>query len=167
MTKLHFLGFYWGPVLLCVATGCRHEPQHDPGGVPPESLPHSADAPVAAAPGEEWVRFPNTISYRVHEASVPESAREQLRELRDRLVQDDVVRVRVAGAAHGESSDEANDQLGLARAEAVVDYFVDQLGLRRDLFEVESYGNRRPLAYVTEADRPEPERVEIMVLIRP
>jgi len=38
--------------------------------------------------------------------------------------------------------------------------------MRRDRFEVVSHGSRAPFAHVTEADRPTPERVEIMVLTR-
>ena len=79
----------------------------------------------------------------------------------------DIVRIRVEGHADGRGSNDANERLGMERAQGVVDFMVGELGMPRELFEVVSYGDTRPITSETTAsDRIQNRRVEFSILVR-
>ncbi len=79
----------------------------------------------------------------------------------------DIVRIRIEGHADGRGSQAGNHQLGMERAQGVMDFLIGQLGMPRELFEVHSYGDERPLtSETTAADRVQNRRVEFSILVR-
>jgi outer membrane protein OmpA-like peptidoglycan-associated protein len=117
---------------------------------------------------EEWVQLPVRILYPSGGARLDDQARAMIREFHASLVnRTDIVRIRCEGHADGQGSVEANERLGLERAQGVVDFAVGDLGLPRELFEVISYGDTRPLTSETTAsDRVQNRRVEFSILVR-
>lgn len=118
---------------------------------------------------EEWVRLNGVrILYPQGGSRLDDQARALLREAHASFVhRTDIVRVRVEGHSDTQGTRDANQRLGLERAQGVVDFLVGDLGLPRELFEVQSMGEDRPL--VTEGDathRVQNRRVEFSLLVR-
>ena len=79
----------------------------------------------------------------------------------------DITRVRVEGHAEDQGSHAETQRVARQRAEAVVDHMVNDLGMPRELFEVVSYGDERPITSETTAtDRVQNRRVEFSILVR-
>jgi outer membrane protein OmpA-like peptidoglycan-associated protein len=117
---------------------------------------------------EEWVQLPVRILYPSGGARLDDQARAMIREFHASLVnRTDIVRIRCEGHADGQGSTEANERLGMERAQGVVDFAVGDLGLPRELFEVVTFGDTRPLTSETTAsDRVQNRRVEFSILVR-
>lgn len=158
--------------LFVIMLGCRHE---EPAPPPPPPTPAPAPAPAqpTGQPSyqpttEEWVALPVKILYPSGGSRLDDQARAMLREFHASMVnRTDIVRVRVEGHADSRGSEEANRQLGLERAQGVVDFAVGDLGMPRELFEVHSYGDEAPITSDTSAaDRVQNRRVEFKILVR-
>lgn len=165
-------------VLLVVATmGCRHEEEVPPPPPPPPPQPVAQPAPAPVQPiaqpsyrptTEEWVHLPVRILYPSGGSRLDDQARAMIREGHATMVhRTDIVRVRVEGHADGRGSVDGNNQLGMERAQGVVDFMVGELGMPRELFEVVTYGDERPLTSETTAtDRVQNRRTEFSILVR-
>ena len=163
-------------LLLTLAMGCRHE--EPPPPPPPEPAPQPVAQPApppqpVAQPTyqpttEEWVHLPVRIVYPTGGSRLNDEARALLREAHASMAhRTDIVRIRVEGHADGRGNDEANNQLGMERAQGVVDFMVGELGLPRELFETVTFGDERPLtSETTAADRVQNRRVEFSILVR-
>ena len=112
--------------------------------------------------------MPARITYPTGGSRLDDQARAMLREAHASMAhRTDVVRVRVEGHADGRGSSEANHRLARERAQGVVDFLVGELGMPRELFEVHSYGDERPLtSETTPQDRVINRRVEFSLLVR-
>jgi len=161
--------------LFAFVIGCHHEEPPPPPPPPPQPVAQPAPAPVqpVGQPSyqpttEEWVALPVKILYPSGGSRLDDQARAMLREFHASMVsRTDIVRIRVEGHADGRGSHEANEQLGLERAQGVVDFAVGELGMPRELFEVYSYGDTAPLTSDTSAaDRVQNRRVEFKILVR-
>jgi outer membrane protein OmpA-like peptidoglycan-associated protein len=161
-------------VLLAVAAiGCAPEPEPAPPPPPPPPVVQTQPVQPAGQPSyqpttEEWVSLPVRILYPSGGARLDDQARAVIREGHATLVnRTDIVRVRVEGHADGQGTEEANQRLGMERAQGVVDFLVGDLGMPRELFEVVSYGDTRPLtSETTPTDRVQNRRVEFSILVR-
>lgn len=155
--------------------GCAH---HGGGAFTARSDSDSATEPGLETGGlvedeegemiEEWVTIPVRLVYGPGEADPDEQARAALQELQESVGErGDVVRVAVDG--HADSSEGSGDaeEVGRERAEEAVDYLVDDLGMPREMFEVHSHGDSRPMtSETTSADRAQNRRLEFRVLVR-
>jgi outer membrane protein OmpA-like peptidoglycan-associated protein len=161
-------------LLAVAAIGCAPEPAPPPPPPPPVAV---APTPTPVQPvgqpsyqptTEEWVTLPVRILYPSGGARLDDQARAMIREGHASLVnRTDIVRVRVEGHADGQGSEDANQRLGMERAQGVVDFLVGELGMPRELFEIVSYGDTRPLTSETTAsDRVQNRRVEFSILVR-
>jgi outer membrane protein OmpA-like peptidoglycan-associated protein len=152
-------------VLLALSLGCAPPPAPLP---PPQPAPAPAPQPVARPTTEEWVSLPVRILYPTGGARLDDQARAMCREGHASLAhRTDIVRVRVEGHADGRGSEAANHQLGLERAQGVVDFLVGDLGMPRELFEIVSYGDDHPITSdTTTADQVQNRRVEFSILVR-
>jgi outer membrane protein OmpA-like peptidoglycan-associated protein len=75
------------------------------------------------------------------------------------------LRLEIAGYTDAVGNEDANQELSQERASAVRDYLVDQFALAPDRFEVQGYGEARPIASNdTPAGRELNRRVEFVVL---
>jgi len=130
--------------------------------------PAPAPAPAPRPTTEEWVNMPIKILYPSGGSRLDDQARAMLREVHASVAhRTDIVRVRVEGHADSRGSAALNEQLGLERAQGVVDFAVGELGMPRELFEVHSYGDTAPLTSdTTAADRVQNRRVEFKLLVR-
>jgi len=149
-----------------------------PGGTVTARAPAVTVAtPVPAAPPpvvtstpveERWMHLPIRIQYPSGGSRLDDQARAMLREAHSSVAhRTDIIRVRVEGHADGGGSSEANERLGLERAQGVVDFLVGEMGLPRELFEVQSFGEERPLTSETDhRDRLVNRRVEFSILVR-
>lgn len=95
---------------------------------------------------EEWVHWPVRILFAQGSSRLDDQARAMLREMHASVNhRTDITRIRVEGHSDIASRETSDPQLGLERARAVIDYVVNTLGMRRDLFEAKSFGNSRPI----------------------
>ncbi len=160
--------------LLLTAFGCRPPIPPPPPRVPtPQVVVHTpAPAPVVQPvvrpTTEEWVHLPVRVLYPSGGARLDDMARAIIREGYASLShRTDIVRVRLEGHADGRGTEEQNRQLGLDRATGVMDMLVGELGMPRELFEVISFGDERPItSETTAADRVQNRRVEFSILVR-
>ena len=174
---LAWIGTVVAALFVVGALGCHHE-EPPPPPPPPPPQPVVLPAPVAPAQPvgepsyrpttEEWVHLPVRILYPTGGSRLDDQARAMIREGYATMVhRTDIVRVRVEGHADGRGSAEANNALGLERAQGVVDFMVGELGMPRELFEVVSYGDERPItSETTTEDRVQNRRVEFSILVR-
>jgi len=161
-------------VLLVAVLGCNNDPPPPPPPPPmpvataPAPAPTPAPQPVARPTTEEWVQLPVRVLYPSGGSRLDEQARAMIREGYASLAHRTyIIRIRVEGHADGRGSPEANHQLALERAQGVVDFLVGELGMPRELFELHSYGDERPLtSETTAADRVQNRRVEFSILVR-
>jgi outer membrane protein OmpA-like peptidoglycan-associated protein len=157
---------------LALASGCTHAPSTD-GTTPSFRLDGDAEAQPVGSPAygptsEEWVQMPVRVLFPGGGERLDAEGQAMVDELRTALEnRTDVVRVRVEGHADERGSSEANRRVARERAEAVVDHMVRELGMPREMFEIESYGDERPLTSETaSADRTQNRRVEFSLLVR-
>jgi outer membrane protein OmpA-like peptidoglycan-associated protein len=168
-------------LLAVVVAGCGGSQEQETAPPPQQTAPPPQQTTVAPPPPqqpqgqpsyrpttEEWVQLPVRILYPSGGSRLDDQARAMIREGHASLVhRTDIVRVRVEGHADGRGTTEANHQLGLDRAQGVTDFLVGELGMPRELFEVVSYGDERPLTSETSApDRLQNRRVEFSILVR-
>ena len=126
--------------LLLGTLGCASGPPDEP--VAPE-VPATAEAqPEQPADAEEWVHLPNRITFVGGSHTLDEQAQTSLQELHAELVaRNDIIRVRVEGYSY--RPDEPAAGLALLRAQAVIGYLCDELGMDRDVFEAVDRGDGR------------------------
>lgn len=157
------------------AAGCHHETQAATTTPPPQdqvvqttTAPLPPTAPTVLPSTEEWVRLPIIVNYPSGGARLDDDARTMMRELHASLVnRTDIIRIRVEGHTDDEGRAEDNERLGLERAQGVVDFATGDLGLPRELFEVQSFGDRMPRTSNSEGpDRLLNRRVEFSILVR-
>jgi outer membrane protein OmpA-like peptidoglycan-associated protein len=155
------------------AAGCQHEtqvatttPQQQVVQPAPGPLPPTRTTTLPAT--DEWVHLPIIVNYPSGGARLDDEARAMMRELHASLVnRTDIVRIRVEGHTDDEGRPEDNERLGMERAQGVVDFATGDLGLPRELFEVQSFGDRVPRTSNTNgADRLFNRRVEFSILVR-
>jgi outer membrane protein OmpA-like peptidoglycan-associated protein len=174
------IGTLAAAVFAVVVVGCgggqEQETTPPPEPAPPPPQQTVAPPPPQQPPGEptyrptteEWVQLPVRILYPSGGSRLDDQARAVIREGHASMVhRTDIVRVRVEGHADGRGTTDANQQLGMERAQGVVDFMVGDLGMPRELFEVVSYGDERPLTSESSApDRLQNRRVEFSILVR-
>lgn len=133
-----------------------------------QTMPTTPIAPTYSPTTEEWVSVPVRIQYPEGGTKTDAQAEAVLRELKASLAgRGDIVGVSVEGHADSETTSAGNQQLGRERAQTVVDHLVDDLGMSRDMFKVQSHGDSRPITSDTAAaDRTQNRRVEVKVLVR-
>jgi outer membrane protein OmpA-like peptidoglycan-associated protein len=156
------------------AAGCQHEQQAATTPPPQQTVVAAAPAPLpptgpsAQNVTEEWMRLPIILNYPSGGARLDDDARAMMRELHASLVnRTDIIRIRVEGHTDDQGRAEDNDRLALERAQGVVDFATGDLGLPRELFEVQSFGARVPRSSNTEgSDRLINRRVEFSILVR-
>jgi outer membrane protein OmpA-like peptidoglycan-associated protein len=161
--------------LTTLGCGASHEP---PPPSPPPPPPVVTTTPAVTQPPpprvtslpttEDWIQLPVRIEYPSGGSRLDDQARAVIREGYASMAhRTDIIRIRVEGHADGRGSAVANQQLGLDRAQGVVDFLVGELGMPRELFEVVSYGDTRPLtSETTPVDRVVNRRVEFSLLVR-
>ena len=112
--------------------------------------------------------MPIRILYPTGGARLDDQARAVIREGHASLAhRTDIIRVRVEGHADSRGTTQGNYQLGMERAQGVIDFMVGELGMPRELFEAESYGDtRRITSETTESDRVQNRRTEFSILVR-
>ena len=152
--------------LLSVALGCAAPL---PGVPVTPSIPTEIQAvqpsPAETETAEEWIDLPVQILFDLGSAELDDEDKAVLREGQVSLEsRTDVLRVRVEGFAFLEREPEAG--LAVARAEAVVGFFVNDLGMQRELFEVVDAGDGVFHYYATSPDRRQFSRVEFSMLVR-
>jgi OmpA-OmpF porin, OOP family len=159
------IGTMVAAALFALALGCAPPPPPPPQ---PQPVVQPAPQPVARPTTEEWVALPIKILYPSGGSRLDDAARAMLREGHASLsARTDIVRVRVEGHADSQGSAAANQQLGLDRAQGVVDFLVGEIGMPRELFEVHSYGDTMPITSdTTQQDRVQNRRVEFKILVR-
>lgn len=152
--------------LLVTASACAPAPPPPPPRV--VAAPAPAPAPTHYPTTEEWVQLPIRLVYPTGGSYLSEENRAILREGHATLAhRTDIVRIRVEGHADSRGSTEANQRLSEERAAAVVDFFVGELGMPRELFETRGFGDTRPItSETTAADRVQNRRVEFSILVR-
>lgn len=175
------IGTLVAALLAVVVAGCGGSQEQETAPPPQQTAPPPQQTTVAPPPPqqpvgepsyrpttEEWVQLPVRILYPSGGSRLDDQARAVIREGHASMVhRTDIVRVRVEGHADGRGSVDANHQLGMERAQGVVDFMVGELGMPRELFEVVSYGDERPLTSETTAsDRVQNRRVEFSILVR-
>jgi OOP family OmpA-OmpF porin len=150
---------------LALCLGCQPDPPPPP---PPAPAPAPAPTPTYQPTTEEWVHLPVRILYPSGGARLDDQARAMIREFHASLVnRTDIIRIRCEGHADDQGQAEANERLGLERAQGVVDFGVGELGLPRELFEVVSFGDTQPdTSNTTASDRLQNRRVEFSILVR-
>jgi flagellar motor protein MotB len=115
---------------------------------------------------EEWVRLPVQIVFEEGSA-LDEADRTVLRGISDAFAVENqtlgrgIVRVRASG--YSDLQREQPPGLGMARAEAVVEFFVTERGIPRQFFEVVDMGDGA--AAGAAVDQASPSRVELMFLV--
>jgi outer membrane protein OmpA-like peptidoglycan-associated protein len=178
MQKLTRSGSIGVAVVVLVALGaggCHHETQAVATTPPPQQqvvqtqpAPLPPTGPTVQPPTEEWVHLPIIVNYPSGGARLDDEARAMMRELHASLVnRTDIIRIRVEGHTDDEGRAEDNERLGLERAQGVVDFATGDLGLPRELFEVQSFGDRAPRSSNSNgADRLLNRRVEFSILVR-
>ena len=116
----------------------------------------------------EWVAMPVRILFPRGGSRLDDMSRAMLRELHATAShRTDIVRISVEGHADSRGSEQANERLGMERAQGVVDFLVGELGMPRELFEVHTFGDDRPLTSCTNAaDCLQNRRVEFRILVR-
>jgi OOP family OmpA-OmpF porin len=171
--SLSWLGTVVAALLVFAALGCAEDPPPPPPIPTPPPIVTAAPAPAPVAPivrptTEEWVHLPVRVLYPSGGARLDDQARALIREGYASLAhRTDIVRIRLEGHADGRGSEEANHQLGLERAQGVLDFLVGEMGMPRELFELVSYGDDQPITSdTTAADRVQNRRVEFSILVR-
>jgi len=158
-----------GTILLVLVAlsvlGCPPEPP------PPQPAPQPVvqqTQPAYQPTTEEWVHLPTTINYERGSSRLSDANRAMLNEAHATMAaRTDIVRVRIEGHADDGGSEERNNLLAEERAMGVLDYLTGTLRMPRELFEVQSYGNNRPLTSgTTNADDAVNRRVEFTILVR-
>jgi outer membrane protein OmpA-like peptidoglycan-associated protein len=160
--------------LTTLGCGASQEPPPPP---PPPPPPAVTSTPATTTPPprttslpttEEWIQLPVRIEYPSGGSRLDDQARAMIREGYASMAhRTDIIRIRVEGHADGRGSAASNQQLGLERAQGVVDFLVGELGMPRELFELVSYGDTRPLtSETTSGDRVINRRVEFSLLVR-
>lgn len=155
--------------LLLGALGCASA---SPGATvaPTAPIETPAEPPSPAEeqptePFEEWVRLPVQILFWLRRHYLDDSDRAMIREVQMALEQrTDVLRIRVAGHVYLDRESEAG--LALARANAVIDYMTDELGMPRDLFEAMDGGDGSMWSEAADPDTNQFRRVEFSMLVR-
>lgn len=158
--------------LMLIGCGGSQQEVAPPPPPPPPPVETATPAPppqrTVTPTTEEWVHLPVTIHYPSGGSRLDDEARAMIREGQASMAhRTDIIRVRVEGHADGRGNAEANNRLGLERAQGVVDFMVGELGMPRELFEVVSYGDERPLSSeTTRGDLVLNRRVEFSILVR-
>jgi len=169
------LGAFVAAILGVTAFSCAPEPEPVPPPPPPPPMVTAQPTPVQPVgqptyrpTTEEWVQLPVRILYPSGGARLDDQARAMIREFHASLVnRTDIIRIRCEGHADDQGQAEANERLGLERAQGVVDFGVGELGLPRELFEVVSFGDTQPdTSNTTASDRLQNRRVEFSILVR-
>lgn len=154
--------------------GCHHEapqpttpPPVTVAQTPPPPPPPPRERPHQVVT-EEWVELPFRILYPLGGSRLDDEARALLREAHASVAhRTDIIRVSVEGHTDSRGMRETNERLGLERAQGVVDFLVGDLGMPRELFEVHSFGDTRPItSCTTAADCLQNRRVEFRILVR-
>lgn len=168
-------------LLAVVVIACGGSQEQETAPPPQQTAPPPQQTTVAPPPQqqqvgepsyrpttEEWVQLPVRILYPSGGSRLDDQARAVIREGHASLVhRTDIVRVRVEGHSDGRGTTDANQQLGMERAQGVTDFLVGELGMPRELFEVVSYGDERPITSESSApDRLQNRRVEFSILVR-
>ena len=141
----------------------RDVPENEPS--PPSVVEEESPENVV----EQWVHLPVRILFPNDDAHLSDDAKAMLREARNALIQrTDIIRILVEGHAEPENDEAAEHRAGLERANAVIDFMVDELGFQRDRLEARSYGSERiRLSGVVASPTPLVHaRVEFSVLVR-
>lgn len=155
--------------LLLGALGCASAPPDEPVAptVPPETQ-SDRQSPSDEEHGkivEEWVTIPIPIFFDAHRSDLDDDDRARLRELQASLShRSDVIRIRVEG--YTLRRDEPESGLAIARANTVIDFLVNDLGMPREMFDPVDRGGEEPLGDIMPSDYPQHRRVEFRALIR-
>ncbi len=117
---------------------------------------------------EEWVHLPVQLVYASGSTRLSDENRALLREGYASVAhRTDIVRVRVEGHTDSRGDRATNEQIAQERAQGVIDFLVGELGMPRELFEVQSLGENAPRASGENAgDRLLNRRVEFSILVR-
>lgn len=112
--------------------------------------------------------MPTRINYERGSSRLSDQHRAMLNEAHASMShRTDIARVRIEGHADDGGSESRNNLLAEERAMGVLDYMTGHLRMPRELFEVQSYGNNRPLtSSTTGSDDAVNRRVEFSFLVR-
>jgi outer membrane protein OmpA-like peptidoglycan-associated protein len=106
----------------------------------------------------------NDVHFNTGEATLRESSYEALGLLKRTLERNPGMRVRIAGHTDSRGDKASNQKLSEERAEAVVDYLVEE-GIDRSRLEAKGYGERKPIASNdTKKGRQQNRRTEVRIL---
>jgi len=112
---------------------------------------------------EEWVQLPLRVAFAAGSHDIDAEYQALLREVFTPLVtRTDILRIRVE--AYTYSEDDPENDLALSRAQAVIDFLVEDLGMLRDLFETIDRGDGHWEAH--HIDSVVFRRVEFRVFVR-
>lgn len=104
------------------------------------------------------------VHFNTGEATLRESSYEALGHLEEALKRNPNMRVEIAGHTDSRGDKASNQELSEERAQAVVDYLVEQ-GIERARLEAKGYGERKPVASNdTEKGRQQNRRTEVRIL---
>jgi len=138
----------------------------DPQGV--EQADPAADGDTQEEPSrftEEWVRLPVYILFEQRGFELDDDDKAMLRELHASVAhRTDIIRIRAEGFVFQDREPVAG--LALSRAEAAIDFLVEELGMNRDLFEVVDGGDGEPQGATSYYDPPFYSRVRFSILVR-
>ena len=150
--------------LLTGVLGCAATP---PGVMIAPTVPVDGEAQSEqpADVREEWVQIPIYIIFDRHASILDDDDEALLHELHDMLShRTDVLRIRVLGFTI--PRDEPESGLALARAEAVIDFMVTELGMPSEMLEAIDRGGEEPWGDLAPTDYPQHRRVELQALVR-
>lgn len=116
----------------------------------------------------QWVNLPIHITYESGSSRLSDQNRAMLREAHASVAhRTDIVRVKVIGHSDARGNAQARRRVAQERAQHVVDFLVGDLGMPRELFEIENRGSDAPISSgSTQQDQELNRRVNFAILVR-
>jgi len=148
--------------------GARETGPVETTALPADTESAATDAPPVERYQEEWIHLPLRVFFGTGGATLDSEDEALLREAAAALSgRPDIVRIRVEGQTNDdEGSREEQDRLSRARAEAVAEFMIGELGLERELFQTIGFGSDRPLLGYSPPHPIDYRRVEFSLLLR-
>ncbi len=105
------------------------------------------------------------VEFRVNSDEITEAGEELLDEILETIALEPAIRIEIAGHADSQGSPDANMELSMARAQAVLAYLVAH-GEDAERFDVLAFGETQPIAdNTTEEGRAKNRRIEFRALL--
>jgi peptidoglycan-associated lipoprotein len=95
-------------------------------------------------PAEQEIRFP-AVLYDLNKSTLRPESKDSLNFLYQTLMDNPTIIIEISSHTDPRASDAYNDKLSLARAQACVDYLVNEKHIPKERLVAQGYGKRRPL----------------------